>query len=342
MAQGYFPSDIKYDYKATKDVTCCKHTIVFRRSDVAPQHDSIQDVTASEHQFDNVAFIIAVHYNSMSVFPSLNYSIWAMGTQIPPQSQSIKNASNTTKALNILAANSKDELWNNLPKLQRTAHATVQNKIRRMSNDASAALSSGSNPKLYGPMDDEEVEDMNSIEEFIAKAGRMRLKDVKYSASKSGSMRGDAALDENLSRLEVAVDPNLHEDLFSNPAVVRLDDEVRSIYEEMDSSSGLTRSANHSSLPLLSSLSFSKSAASGIGSTSLVTLPSIDTANFEELLNRGAALSEMSSTKNINDATLPFLLIPSLQNDLLKSSGYQKKKYRIDATPTVQRYTIRK
>lgn len=198
VSKGYFPSNLKFDYKSCHDVTCNQHTIIFR-----PNNQLRNELNHySQDDFRTTTFIICIHHKSVSCYPSLNYRIWCLGSTNPPQSDQIKKVSETTTALNKLSENSNEELWNNLPKLQRQAHLQSKPKLKD-TNKQSISDDISTFPEI--PL--EERDDAESFENFITKAGRMKIKN-SHDISKFSNSPIES------SRHEIPVNPNFHSDLF--------------------------------------------------------------------------------------------------------------------------------
>jgi hypothetical protein len=203
VAKGYYPSNMKHDYKSSRDTTSNKHIIIFQPNIKNHEEDYIE-LSKPKNRFNTMSFIVAICHKGTSCFPSLKYSIWAIGSTNPPESQHVTKAKNTTTALKILSRNSPEDLWSALPRLQRQAHVAAKEKTRMQQYPHDGVA-----PDIEALLSEEEFEEQKSFENFVTKAGRMKLKQAIQNRGEYDSVNT-----EETNRLEVVVDPNMHSDLF--------------------------------------------------------------------------------------------------------------------------------
>jgi hypothetical protein len=222
LAYGYFPSPINSDVRASKSVAMETHTIMFQPS----SHLSLKPQTPT------TPFLVGVHMKSVCSLENIPFSIWAVGSTDPHQSDEINRVSCAINSFNLLSEYSKDELWKNMPKLHRLAQGE-SSKQRRMSvidginlkgslqSSPSHCRSLGSPQRIFSrPIEpasfalgmekhDTQEEEIENMERFISKSGRMKMK------SGNEQTQSMTALSPTRNRLSIAMNPNHHRDLFA-------------------------------------------------------------------------------------------------------------------------------
>jgi hypothetical protein len=227
LAYGHYPSPMKSDARASKSISNDTHTIVFQPSSQLSLKPPIPPTT--------IPFIVGVHLKSSSSIQKLPFSIWAVGTTDPHQSDEINRVSCAINSFNLLSEHSKDELWKNMPKLHRLAQgeSAKQRSGKSLIGAASIEISRQSSLRhdrslgcsqntstdepcsravsfiepppssaLEREKNDAQETDMENMERFISRSGRMKMK--------HGSEQPQSA-----HRLDKAMNPNNHRDLFA-------------------------------------------------------------------------------------------------------------------------------
>jgi hypothetical protein len=114
---GYYPTPAKCDVKASKFHGSNMQIIAFRANDTNKEDEFVKASSVSE--LDTKTFIAGIHNIGGEPMP---YSLWALASAKPPNSEAIDSVSKTIYTLRELSKNSPEDLWRNMPKLHREAH----------------------------------------------------------------------------------------------------------------------------------------------------------------------------------------------------------------------------
>jgi hypothetical protein len=162
------------------------------------------------------------------------YEIWAICSSQPRDvTEAIRSTNKILRGLDILSNNCVDDLHMYLPKLYHQAHSIADSEFKVSSESIVSeminysAATRGNNAKLVSSKEEDEAEEFDVLDRFVAKQGRIKLKksllnkklknNSNFVSGSLGRINGDDDDDVDGDEADDADNLYLHSEMFIRP-----------------------------------------------------------------------------------------------------------------------------
>jgi len=170
---------------------------------------------------------IGTYFVGVSSSHGSKYEIWAIcSSEARDVTEAIRNTDKILRGLDILSTNCVEDLHMYLPKLYHQAHSIAESEFK-VSNESivsemiNHSVTNADNASKYITLkDDEEADEFDVLDRFVAKQGRIKLKNSlirkrnKNKSYNSDLLEGD---DDDDDEFDDTTNLYLHSEMFTRP-----------------------------------------------------------------------------------------------------------------------------
>ncbi len=184
---------------------------------------------------------VGTYFIGVSSTHGSKYEIWAICSSGPRDvTDAIRNTNKILRGLDILSTNCVEDLHMYLPKLYNQAHSIAESEFKVSSESIVSEMinysiaNSGNATKVLSVKEEEEAEDFDVLDRFVAKQGRIKLKNsLKRNTNNLLSSSIDIEEEEEANEFDDTTNLYLHSEMFIRPNNT-LQDNRNSISEIME------------------------------------------------------------------------------------------------------------
>ena len=187
---------------------------------------------------------IGTYFIGVSSMHGSKYEIWAICSSGPRDvTDAIRSTNKILRGLDILSTNCVEDLHMYLPKLYHQAHSIAESEFKVSSESIVSEMinysiaNAGNVAKVLSVKEEEEAEEFDVLDRFVAKQGRIKLKNsLKRNANNSNLVSSSIDREEEVDEFDDTTNLYLHSEMFVRPNNILQDnrDSIAEIMEPVD------------------------------------------------------------------------------------------------------------